>query len=448
MEWNGRGENVTRSVPIAFDRWRANIVRLPLCQDRWFGKTADSPDGGAPYRAIVDQVVQQAGERGKYVLLDLHWSDGDRWGLDIGQHAMPDENSLTFWKDCAARYKNNPSVLFDLYNEPFGDSWSTWRDGGVVTEQFQGKALAYHAVGMQTLLEAIRGVGARNLVVAGPLGYASRLDFGAEFELKDPGGRGVVSANHFYPGWGNITDWERRVAAFRTRHLPLIVSEFGAEPDNGPVQEAAHRATGVLKSLRDHDLNWIAWSFHPAAGPCILANWDYTPTPYYGIYVRDALEGRAVAVQPRATTAPDMRVFDESLADPWQSWGDATVDMASTIVAHSGRTSMRVEMADGQRLQIGRVPFDGNAYAVVSLWLNGGTTGGQRLILQAAVMDEMQKAQVALPPLRANEWTQVIVPFSALGIEGREDVKSFTLRPAGGAVPEFFIDDFVIRGKS
>ena len=61
------------------------------------------------------------------MLLDLHWSDAGEWGRHIGQHKMPDENTVAFWSDAAARYKNDPAVLFDLYNEPHDVPWEVWQ---------------------------------------------------------------------------------------------------------------------------------------------------------------------------------------------------------------------------------------------------------------------------------------------------------------------------------
>jgi len=49
---------------------------------------------------------------------DLHWSDCGEWGANIAQHSMPDQNSVVFWKDCAAACRDHPAVIFDLYNEP------------------------------------------------------------------------------------------------------------------------------------------------------------------------------------------------------------------------------------------------------------------------------------------------------------------------------------------
>ena len=108
-------------------------------------------------------------------ILDLHWSDAGEWGKQIGQHVMPDQNSLAFWKDVAPAYKNHPAVLFDLYNEPHDVSWDIWLKGG----QGEGEgptagtpARPIEAVGMQALLDAVRATGAKNVVIAGGLDWA------------------------------------------------------------------------------------------------------------------------------------------------------------------------------------------------------------------------------------------------------------------------------------
>ena len=46
----------------------------------------------------------------------------------------PDTRSEEFWASAAARYKNQPHVLFGIYNEPFNISWDVWKNGGVVTD--------------------------------------------------------------------------------------------------------------------------------------------------------------------------------------------------------------------------------------------------------------------------------------------------------------------------
>ena len=192
LEWTNRGDNVLQSIRVAADTWHASLIRLPLSQDRWFGKADGQTDGGAQYRFIVDTVVQSLSGRKKYVLLDLHWSDTNQWGKHIGQHSLPDDNSALFWKDAAARYANNPAVLFDLYNEPRGVTWDVWQHGGDVVEDDkhdgQEMTLTYHSPGMQGILDTVRAAGAKNVVVAGGLDWAYDLSGLLDgHALSDPG---------------------------------------------------------------------------------------------------------------------------------------------------------------------------------------------------------------------------------------------------------------------
>lgn len=447
LEWDANGQNNVRSIDVALDDWHANAIRLPLCQDRWFGKAPDSKDDGTAYRHLVDQAVDEAEKKRAYILLDLHWSDGGQWGQDIGQHTLPDANSLVFWKACAGRYKNRPYVLFDLYNEPIQAPWSVWRNGGDVAETFQGKTLHYRAAGLQQLLDTVRDAGARNLVVAGGLGYSSRLDGIEANALKDPGGNGVVYANHFYPGWESVDSWEKRVGAYENR-LPLLVGEFGGSPATLPLDDPKRRVAQVLDVLERHGWSWIAWCMHPSAEPCVISDWNYTPTPYFGVLVKRRLAGQPVPIPPRGGIhLADHTVYDEKLADGWQSWSSAKVDPASTDFAHGGTHSLRVDMAAGQQLQLGVVPFDGALFRGLDFWLYGGPSGGQRLRLSANVMDAGQPP-VDLPTLPAGQWLHVEIPFDRLGIADRENVKSFVVRAAGGgATPTFYVDDVTLKAR-
>ncbi len=134
LEWTDEGENVLRSLEVAIDDWGCNIVRVPLSQDRWFGRSPTQTDGGARYREIVDAMVVGAAKRGAYILLDLHWNNLAVWGQYIGQHRMPDPGSLLFWRALGQRYANHPAVLMGLYNEPYDVSWDVWLNGGVLEE--------------------------------------------------------------------------------------------------------------------------------------------------------------------------------------------------------------------------------------------------------------------------------------------------------------------------
>jgi len=320
MEWTSDGQgHIVESVRVAIDDWHVNHIRLPLAQDRWFGKAPEQKDEGKAYRALVKEVVDLCASKGWYIILDLHWSDVGEWGANIGQHSMPDENSLAFWKDLAPVYANHPAVIYDLYNEPHDVTWDIWLSGGAVTDRPNnrrgGTPKTFQAVGMQTLLDAVRATGAKNVIIAGGLNWAYDFDGILDGrQLKDPNGNGVIYANHVYNNKGHgVEVWIARMEQ-ATAKLPVIVSEFGGS--GGPNRRvgrfggpAPANPTGddwllhVMQVIQDHNWAWTAWDFHPQAGPTLISGWDYTPTPDFGVFIKQMLVGTLPRYTPPAVPA-------------------------------------------------------------------------------------------------------------------------------------------------
>ena len=281
LEWTATGDNMRSSFLQAIDVWKCNFLRIPLSQDRWFGYTSEQADGGFAYRQLVQNLVALAESKDTYVWLDLHWSNGNIWGEYIGQHVMPDSNSLVFWKDVAQAYKNHPAVLFGLYNEPYGISWDIWRDGGELTEYYDRNGedtyIDYYAVGHQQLYDEIRALGADNIIIAAGLDWGFDLRGILEGYALD--GENIAYDTHPYP-WKN-SDWDTYWADIGQIY-PVIVGEWGGGDGDGSY--FAH----ITHFLRVNKFSWCAWCFHPSAGPQLLRDWDYNPTPF-GVIVMQEL---------------------------------------------------------------------------------------------------------------------------------------------------------------
>jgi hypothetical protein len=291
LQWSPGGEKIQQSIPVAIDGWKANVIRLPVRDDFWFGRGPfQGKDGGLKYRKIVDGAIELAEARGAYVVLDLH-----RFGAPMSSH-------VDFWRDAALRYKNHAAVLFELFNEPHDISWDLWRHGGnLPSAKYPGEPGGETTTGMQALVDAVRGAGARNIVIAGGLGWSydvSGVLNGYALEER-PGGHGIVYSSHIYP-WKR--DWQKKVLAVAEKH-PLFLGEVGCPPDWKsfqfiPVNERTEDLGSgawprdVLGMIQQHELNWTAFSFHPKSAPMVIADWQYTPTPYWGAFAKDALAGK------------------------------------------------------------------------------------------------------------------------------------------------------------
>ena len=300
LEWSIRGERIERSIVIAIQDWNANVIRLPVKAEHWFGKGTKhntQTDGGAAYRELVDQAVMLAANRGAYLVLDLH------------HYRAPRPEYLEFWTDAATRYKNHPAVLFDLLNEPHGTTWEVWRDGGFLEEKKKPgdedafltpeeklhNKRGYQSPGMQKMLDNVRATGAKNVVVIGGLDYAYDLSgIVSGYALQDKSGNGIMYASHIYP-WKR--GWQKKVLDIAEKH-PILLGEVGGDAKKMTFIPAAHQENvetwvpAMLGLIQQHRLNWTGWCFHPSASPRMLSDLNYTPTPFWGQPAKDALAGK------------------------------------------------------------------------------------------------------------------------------------------------------------
>ncbi len=293
LEWSPGGEQVHKSVVVGIEEWNANVIRIPVKEEYWFGE--HSSDGGKAYRDIVDQMITLAANRGAYSVLDLH------------RYRAPTQKFADFWTDAATRYKNHPAVMFDLMNEPHGTSWEVWKNGGFVgdkkdveqapflTPEERAKLNGFESIGMQAMLDAVRATGARNIVVVGGLDYAYQLDGILNgYALDDRGGNGIMYSCHIYP-WKS--QWQKYLLDAAAKH-PILLGEVGADAKKMtfmPLEQQEDWETwtpAILGLIQQHRLNWTGWCFHPSASPRMLLDWDYTPTPFWGQQAKDALHGK------------------------------------------------------------------------------------------------------------------------------------------------------------
>jgi endoglucanase len=286
--------------------WGASIVRVPFTQA--FALRGRGAASGIDYLAALDQVIAWAEACGLYTLLDLQWLDADT-PHGVGQDGsinrvppLPDADSIELWRLLASRYRDRPSVLFDLFNEPHTPMVDD--ETPLVGIRPDGRLwrLPSRAVGMDEwqpwalrLVAEIRAAHPRSVIFVSGVQWAYDL---RGFPLRRRSGHpvdGIVYSTHVYPwariGLGRPTperEWHRAFGHLASAH-PVFAGEWGGE--------AAHAAWGrrLLAYLERHTVGWTAWSW--CDWPCVVASHrsgDFTPTPF-GAIVRSGLVGRSGA---------------------------------------------------------------------------------------------------------------------------------------------------------
>jgi endoglucanase len=225
------------------------------------------------------------------VIINLHFNaTGSQRAT--GQQAMADgDHSNDFWRGVAQRFKSNSPVLFEPYNEPHPDGgrssnegWRCWRDGGTCA------GVPFVAAGMQEMVNAIRGTGATNIIIATGQNWGSQLDRWLEFKPNDPLNQLAAGWHSYGDGLScqNETCWNSVLKSV-LQQVPIVATEIGQF-------DCGHSYIDrVMQSLDDNGQGYQAWSWGPfdcRADPALLTSWSGSPTQTYGSGFRGHLQSR------------------------------------------------------------------------------------------------------------------------------------------------------------
>lgn len=262
----------------AIASWRANAVRVPLNESCWLGINGVSPTySGANYQTAIRNYVDLLTQHGFTAILELHWSAAGS-APATGQQPMPNrDHTPAFWSQVATAYRNNRSVIFDLFNEPYPDNnqdtaeaWRCWRDGGTC------RGVPFQAAGMQELVNVVRATGARNVIMLGGVQYANALTGWLANKPTDPTDN-LVAAWHVYNFnmCNNTTCYDQQIAPVAQR-VPLVAGEIGEDT-------CGHTFIDALMGWLDaHGSNYLAWTWDTwgGCGPVLITDYNGTPTAY------------------------------------------------------------------------------------------------------------------------------------------------------------------------
>ncbi len=266
--------------------WRINAVRVPLNEDCWLGtKPGLNPAvTGANYRTAITSWVNQITAKGMVAIIDLHWAAPNGVAASGQQPMANRDNSPTFWASAASAFKNNPTVMFDLFNEPYLErdtglvptanaAWACWLNGCTLHVHDDGQnptTAQYQAAGMQELVNAVRGTGATNPLLLGGLSYAQ--DFSQYLSrLPNDALHKLVVSFHAYPGNAcgmEVNPCLQTTIATLMQTMPLVVGEFGRDDCT---------TTGIDSFLNFMDArggSYMAWTWTVTGVACGSLRWD------------------------------------------------------------------------------------------------------------------------------------------------------------------------------
>jgi alpha-L-arabinofuranosidase len=156
------------------------------------------------------------------------------------------------------------------------------------------------------------------------------------------------------------------------------------------------------------------------------------------------------AFEASAQAQTDLPIYsDAPLANGWQNWSWATVNVASTTAVHSGSTSISVAAAPWAALSLQHDPLSTAGYGSLTFWINGGNAGHARLLV-TFTLDHTNRATPAgmvIGPIPANTWQQISISLASFGIDNVPNFTGFWIQDGTGTdqtLNPFYVDDIVM----
>jgi len=284
--------------------WYAKVIRLPV-----YPTTQDADPGwnDAAQRTENNRRIQLAVDyctaKGVYVILDWHY---------IANYGDKLATTQAFWDWAAPNFKNNPNVIFEIFNEPIYDndtnksiSWTTWKT--TIAQPIVDRIRTTHS--------------ATNLILCGSPNWSQTV---APIAASPLTGANIAYVAHIYPYHYDLDNpsggtYVGSLIGTTKDTLPVFFTEWGfqqgaAMPCDGANED--NYASGMKAYFEANGISWTGWCFDPYWQPVCFNNWDFlglmggslpTTGGYQGKFLQDYLAqfggGGGTAAPTQAPTA-------------------------------------------------------------------------------------------------------------------------------------------------
>jgi endoglucanase len=232
LQWYRNCVNDASLDALAND-WSADVIRLSM-----YIQEDGYETNPRMYTDLVSSLIDEATERGLYVIVDWHM-------LDPGDPYYNLERAKTFFSEIAERHNDKVNLLYEIANEPSGVDWP------------RIKSYA------EELIPVIRQHDPETPVIVGTAAWSS-LGVSDGSDESDVVNNPVDASNvlytfHFYAASHGDEYFDALSRA--ADRIPIFVTEFGTQTYTGDGENDFDMAQRYLDLLASKQISWVNWNY-------------------------------------------------------------------------------------------------------------------------------------------------------------------------------------------
>ena len=353
-------------------RQNIQIIRAPMGVDEEWG-AGNYFTNTSRYQGLMNTVVQAAIDNDIYVIIDYH------------SHKANDNvnNAKTFFKYMAEKWGKYDNVIFEIFNEPTSQDWSTIKNYA------------------DQVISTIRQY-SDNLIVVGNRSWDQYPNEAASNPIND---KNVAYTFHFYAGTHYTGKEGANAVSAMNSGLSVFVSEWGTVNADGGGSVSGNSSTW-LNWMNDHKLSGANWSVSNKNEGASYFNgsaWNYSES---GNWVNTNIFSKL----PKSYTACS--------GTPIQS--SSSVAQSSSSALPSGKTNYIDDFEDGDNYAY----TGGEWYAYTDAGDKGASSftnkandkDGYDVVLAGSTSGNSTKYVAGLTGVKLSKGENKYDPYVALGV--------------------------------
>lgn len=267
------------------DDWCIDVIRIAMGVET-LGGQAGYLNNASGEKAKVVAVIDACIANGIYCIVDFHTHNAEQ--------SNQTSAAKTFFTEIATTYGNKANIMYETFNEPINQSWSTIK--------------SYH----DQLVTTIRAKDPDNIIICGTRNYSREVE---EASLNKVTGTNIAYTVHFYAGGGadHNADLRAKVTNAMNNGAAIFCTEYGTcDPSGNGSYNTGNTQTWwtFMDNNKISSCDWSVCNKNETAsiltpGTTSTGNWSSGQLTTSGTFVRNYIKSKCNSATGTLTiTAP------------------------------------------------------------------------------------------------------------------------------------------------